>query len=244
MASRLQKIGFKVAHLRRNFRNAKPIYELAHLIAECNFDVKKIVDVYSKTFLNKKNSIQDLEFDIHHANFPKCIYLDDEVSSSYDEPHYQNQLISTLSTEYKHIIMSECINEGKNPEDLLILVPDTIGEEITALRLALKSINLDTGIGYIDYVEKGSRKHIAPEGKIRIVTFHSSRGLEAANVVVIGIEKLLQLGRTTGIDPSRLGYIIISRAIFNLIICLRSSKKTMITNFIESAVSHINVNYG
>ena len=244
ISSRLQNIGFKVANLRRNFRNAKPIYELAHLISECNFDETKIVEIYSKTFLNKKNVAQDLEFDIYEANFPRCIYLDDKVSSSYDEPDYKNQIINRLSSEYENIITHECTGEGKNPEDLLILVPDTVGEEIIALRLALKRVHTSKGIGYIDYVEKNSRKHIAPEGKIRAVTFHSSRGLEASTVLILGIEKLQQLHRTTGIDPSRLGYIIVSRAIFNLIICLRPSKKTAVTDFIESAVSHINVNYG
>jgi len=99
-------------------------------------------------------------------------------------------------------------------------------------------------IDYIDYVDKSSRKFIAPDGKIRVVTFHSSRGLEASNVLILGIEKLQQLSRFTKVEPSRLGYIAISRAIFNLVICFRSSKKNKLTEFIEDAVSHININYG
>lgn len=242
--SRLLVSNFKSANLRRNFRNAKPIYELAHLISECNFDSKRIVDVYSKTFLNKKNTAQDMEFEISQANTPLCVHISDELETSYDEPGYQNELVNRLAHEYRNIILEHFLNSNQNPSDLLILVPDTVGDEIVALRVALDKIYAELKIDYIDYVDKASRKFIAPDGKIRVVTFHSSRGLEAANVLILGIEKLQQLSRFTKVEPSRLGYIAISRAIFNLVICLRSSKKNDLTEFVEDAVSHINVNYG
>ena len=131
----------------------------------------------------------------------------------------------------------------QDPSDLLILVPDTIGDEIVALRKALKNIFINQNIDCIDYVDKTKRKHIAPEGKIRIVTFHSSRGLEAANVILFGIERLQVLSKKTSIDAMRLGYIGVSRAIFNLTICIRSNKRNLITDFIEKAISHISTNY-
>jgi hypothetical protein len=242
--AQLQLSTYKSANLRRNFRNAKPIYELAHLISECDFDLKRINDVYSKTFLNKKNIVQDIEFEISQANIPLCLYINDELQTSYDEPGYQHELLNKLAHEYQNIIIEHFLNSNQNPSDLLILVPDTVGDEITALRAALSKIYSELQIDYIDYVDKSSRKYIAPEGKIRVVTFHSSRGLEASNVLILGIEKLQQLSRFTKVEPSRLGYIAISRAIFNLVICFRSSKKNALTKFIEDAVSHINVNYG
>lgn len=243
-ASQFQVSNYKSVNLRRNFRNAKPIYELAHLIAECSFDSRRIIDIYSKTFLNKKNGIQDIEFDISQANIPSCVYINDELETSYDEPGFHNELIDRLANEYQNIILEHFLNTNQNPSDLLILVPDTVGDEITALRVALEIIYSELQIDYIDYVDKSSRKFIAPDGKIRIVTFHSSRGLEASNVLILGIEKLQQLSRFTKVEPSRLGYIAISRAIFNLVICFRSSKKNKLTEFIENAVSHININYG
>ena len=243
-ATELQFPNYKLANLRRNFRNAKPIYELAHLVYECSFDSKKIADVYSKAFLNKKSTAHDMDFEISQANIPLCLYINDELEISYDEPEFQSELLYKLAHEYQSIIFEHFLNSNQNPSDLLILVPDTVGEEIAALRVALDKIYSDLKIGYIDYVDKSSRKYIAPEGKIRVVTFHSSRGLEATNVLILGIEKLLQLSRSTKVDPSRLGYIAISRAIFNLVICIRASKKNVLTEFVEDAVSHINTNYG
>ena len=242
--SQFQLLNFKSANLRRNFRNAKPIYELAHLISECSFDSKKIIDVYSKTFLNKKNTLHDIEFEISQANIPLCVHINDELETSYDEPGFKNELINRLASEYQNLILQQFLNSDQNPSDLLILVPDTVGDEITALRVALEKIYSELQVDYIDYVDKSSRKFIAPDGKIRVVTFHSSRGLEASNVLILGIEKLQQLSRFTKVEPSRLGYIAISRAIFNLVICFRSSKKNTVTDFIEDAVSHININYG
>ena len=237
---------FKIANLRRNFRNAKPIYELVHLIYECGFDSKKIPSVYTKNFLTKKNSSTELDlvFDISDAKFPSLLYIDDDINLQYDQPYYHEQLIQKLATEYGNLILSQFNLNDHKSNDILILVPDTTGDDIRAVRIALKNLYENQYIGFIDYVEKKSRKYIAPEGKLRIVTFHSSRGLEASKVLIFGIEKLQLLSRVTGGDLNNLGYITISRAIFDLTVCIRSNKTNQVTKFIEDAMTYIISNYG
>lgn len=236
--------GFKTLNLRRNFRNAKPIYELAYLVYECNFDSKRIGDKFSSAFINKKNSTHELEFDISEPKFPRLLYIDDDLDIQYDNPTYQGKLIDKLAFEYKNVILDQLKEHDQDPAEILILVPDTVGDEITALRMALKNIRDTYNVDYIDYVDKKTRRHIAPIGKMRVVTFHSSRGLESSRVIIFGIERLDFLNRVTKVDPSRLGYISISRAIFDLTICIRSQRKNYITDFIENSVSYINLNYG
>lgn len=245
LADRLKKQHYKVFNLRRNFRNARPIYELAHLVYEAEFASEKISDVYKKHFLNKKNEQQDIEFDISDAKFPKLTYIDDDIDLDFDAPGYKAKLVEKLSAEYERVIFSEysAMSDGSDPSDLLILVPDTYGDEVTAVRCALEKLGIIQGIQYIDYVDKSNRKQIAPSSKIRLVTFHSSRGLEASSVIVLGAEKLASLGRTVNVNPAKLAYITLSRAIFNLNICIRSNRQNVITNFLEQALTHIQENY-
>lgn len=241
----LKKEQYKVFNLRRNFRNARPIYELAHLVYETEFSSEKIQDVYKKHFLNKKNEQQDIEFDISDAKFPKLTYINDDVDLEFDEPEYKTKLVAKLAIEYERVISSEysAMSDEADPSDLLILVPDTYGDEVVAVRCALDRLGIKEGIQYIDYVDKNKRKQIAPSSKIRLVTFHSSRGLEASNVIVFGAEKLASLSRTVNVNPAKLAYITLSRAIFNLNICVRSNRQNVITIFLEKALTHIQENY-
>jgi hypothetical protein len=242
LKSKLTESGYKVLNLRRNFRNAKPIYQLAHLVYECAFEAKKISEVYNKTFLHKKAEIQEIEFDINEANYPKIVYVDDDVQSEIDEPTYRKDTTDKLASEYERLILGELLSFDEII-DLLILVPDTVGDEVFCARIALDRIYKSNGIDYLDYVEKNNRKQIAPSGKIRLVTFHSCRGLEGTTVIIFGLEKLASLGRNSGLDPAKLGYIALSRAIFKLVICVRKNRQNKFTEFVSQALAYIQSNF-
>lgn len=223
----------EIKSLRRNFRNSKKIYQLSELILESKFDSSKIPAIFERRF--KKNKFQDEErviFDIDNQNSAVIHYIsDDELS--FDTPNFKERLDELMVAQYEELICSELLRLGENnPLDLLLLVPETEREEVLWVRKALQNIEINKKIGYLDYVVFENRKLIAPERKIRLVTFHSSRGLEATNVVIFGIEKL-KLFKEIG---PKIGFIATSRAILNLTFCSRSSRKNHINEFIENAV--------
>jgi|694.fasta_scaffold114093_2 hypothetical protein len=218
--------------LRRNFRNSKKIYQLAELILEANFDSSKIPAIYLKRFKKKKKPENDeIIFDIDNENIAAINYINDDIN--YDSSNYLFELNDLMVNQYEELISSELLRLGdNNPIDLLILVPETNRDEVIWVRQALERIESNTKIGYLDYVATTNRKLIAPANKIRLVTFHSSRGLEATNVLILGIEKLKMFKESA----NRLGFITSSRAILNLTFCSRSSRKNHINQFIEDSI--------
>jgi hypothetical protein len=63
--------------------------------------------------------------------------------------------------------------------------------------------------------------------------------LEAATVIVLDIERIASICNKLKIDPANLGYIILSRAIFNLTIVLRNKMKNQISHFIIAATEKL-----
>lgn len=231
---------YQVITLRRNFRNTKPIFQLAHLAYECNFDENNIYDVYKSAFVRKKTQPLELEFEIPKGSYPELKFIDESIDIDFLDPLYKARKIEKLSQEYQRIIEDtlNSIISISNPIDLLILVPETIGDEVTSARKALGRINDSRGIGFLDYVDPENRSSIPCESKIRLVTFHSCRGLEAVHTIVFGVEKLYSIPSYKDV-MNKLAYVVFSRAILGLTICIRREAQNRITKFIEGAVLHI-----
>lgn len=233
----------KTFNLSRNFRNVKPVYELAHLFYECEINSNRIGSVFDKRFKNRTNKTQEIEFDILGSQLPTLSYILDDVD--YEDPDYRRILTELVVRQYEDLISAELAKFGNesSPSDLLILVPEIDGDEVKWARSALSNIEKKMGVGFIDYVIQENRKKIAPKDKIRLVTYHSCRGLEGVSVLVFGIEKISMFDKVSKKISPKLGYIALSRAIFNLSICVRASKRNSITEFIENSIAYIKDNH-
>lgn len=222
-------------NLRKNYRNIKAVFDLSNIFFECKIDEPQI-DKYFEKYQNK-NFIDDLEFELKDKKIPKLVYLNDELDVAPAEKNYSYARNKILTSEYIKIIESEI---DKNNSDILILVPSKLDNELIPIREALAEIYQKKGIAFIDYCEDDNRTCIAPANTIRLCTFHSARGLEAATAIIIDIEKISSISNKLNIDPANLGYIILSRAIFNLTIVLRNKMKNQISHFIISATEKLN----
>ena len=82
----------------------------------------------------------------------------------------------------------------------------------------------------------------APTGSVlgyQLHTFHSSRGLEGNRIVIFGIEHLRGLSKQIGVDLGKLGYVVLSRSLFETVIAVRRSTHSDIVTFIETALGTV-----
>lgn len=225
--------------LRRNFRNTKPVFMLAKIAYEAKMNAGKIATEVIR-FTGKSSVKAEIPlFEREAGSLPKIINLDETTPSDYPErlpmDWYHNRILS----EYKRIITQQTQNlaEGGTLIDILLLVPDAHGAERLWATEALKEL----GVEYIDYTQEKNRRNIAPPGKVRLCTFHSSRGLEAQHVIIFGIEHLENVATKTSTEMANIAYIILSRANFDCVIVVRRSVPTAIVAFIESTLRALHV---
>lgn len=223
---------------RRNFRNTLPNFMFSRIF----YDAFPKLDKISSTLANFKNKQLDLDFDRANGGLPKRIFIDESTLPDMLDPCYpafQNELMTQACLD---IIKDEYENfkDKHQPIDLLILVPDTKSTYHDWVIAALYKFKLDTGIGFIDYTNEDLRRVVAETGKLRITTFHSSRGLEGARVIIFGLEQLPMLSRRINFNINKLAYIVLSRAVFDTTLVMRNLSNSEISKFIEMALYEIN----
>jgi hypothetical protein len=103
----------------------------------------------------------------------------------------------------------------------------------------LKELNVD----FIDYTIEENRRLDYLINQVRIVSFHSCRGIEANFSLILGFEELFDLSEKAKCDYHKLGYIILSRAKYETYIFIDESKKVLeasrFLNYSNSIYSHI-----
>lgn len=229
----LKKQGARQSTLRRNFRNPKIVFQLAYMFSQCASDSSKIA-----TALRRFDSAHDghplVEFDRMSFALPRIEGINEVALSNPEFSEHEDE----ISDQCLGIIEGELENlrDNQEPIDLLVLVPDSTSVVHDHVRLALDKMQKRKIVGYIDYTEDKFRRFIAPNEKIRFCTFHSSRGLEAARVVVFGIERIKKIGEDLNFDFKKLGFIVLSRSIFDCLIVRRSYDQE-ITPFLEKCVA-------
>jgi hypothetical protein len=230
---------FKTIELKRNFRNAPPIYKLAHLVLDCAFDVKKLDSSYEKTFARRKRSDAEVEFEIQENRYPNCFYVDD-LSIDIASDTYKADRDILIVHRYADVIRDAL---SRMPPDLprrelLLLVP-TGGEEANYVRDALDLVKVeDPSAAWIDYVKDDMRGSSSPEQMIRIVSYHSSRGLDAFSTVVFGIDSI-HSSCPPRLAPEKLAHIVLSRSIFETTIVFRTARSGIVSEFLSSALEYL-----
>jgi hypothetical protein len=226
--------------LNRNFRNTAPVGRLAHVFYEAALDKKKIPNVL-KRFVPKTTADHEqmLLFERPEGHPPSLINIDESnLENAIDnEGGISAVYFRAVVDEYRRIIEGQLgqLSTEERHLDLLILVPKQKCLERTCALEAIKEL----GVSYIDYTEDDYRRYIAQPDMVRLCTFHSARGIEGRRVIILGIEHLESLSQELGISLNNLGYITLSRAIFECMICVRPTVDSRVYEFIETTVNEL-----
>jgi len=142
-----------------------------------------------------------------------------------------------MVSEYVRLLRQQLdrLAGDERPLDLLILVPSVEGMEQA---WALEALN-KLGVPFIDYTADVNRRDIAQPEMVRLCTFHSARGIEGVRVVVFGFERIEQVSDQVGVDFAKLGYIALSRSLFELVIAVRKGIGTNVIRFLEAVLNQL-----
>ena len=226
----LARSGAKLTRLNRNFRNAPQVFKVAYCFAEAAFSDQKAV-----TAANKLSRNAPVVFE--GASGILRVQSLDERDLDYDSPAINEDIACLLGAAVEEELDSLAGRE--EPIDLLVLVPDTGSVALEQMKLALRLVKQRRGVDHIDYTQDDMRRAIPPNEKIRLCTFHSSRGLEAARVLIYGIERIEYLADRVDADFRKLGFIILSRAKADTLVIRRLFDATA-APFIEKSVVAVN----
>tara|TARA_B110000285_G_C15142247_1_gene631740 strand:- start:5844 stop:7994 length:2151 start_codon:yes stop_codon:yes gene_type:complete len=206
---------------KRIYRNKTRTFLYAHSFLEHYPEAQQTID-----FISKNESKQDLtlEFERSLGNFPYIIKRN------------KSQIKSSLKRTIEHCI-KENAKYSLGVSGILIVVPWAHSNRHTKLssyrNVAVEVLN-ELNIDYLDYTDNENRRLDYLINQIRIVSFHSCRGIEANFTIILGFEELWYLSEKANCDYHKLGYIILSRAKYETYIFIDEEKRTKnATKFLE-----------
>jgi hypothetical protein len=226
-----ERAGARQVALRRNFRNPRPIYYVAHAFFEAFPNrVERLRAVFERICVQED---QQIAFDRKEGGTTRVINLQEpaDQDSVTQAQHMSDQYYEVIREEY------EALKSDPNatPIDLLILVPDTRGSNCEWARDALTRLcGENAGLAFIDYTREAARRASARNNQVRLCTFHSSRGLEGSRVVIFGFELIGDLAERVNVDVRNLAFVVLSRAVFETVIAIRSVVSRDTTQFLKS----------
>jgi len=185
-------------------------------------------------FIKKNEKKTDLTFEFARdpGNFPYLLVKENE---------------SKLYRKFVKAI-NYCLDQNKEfglgASSILIIVPykyNPKNKENNLYRnIAIKALN-EIKQDFIDYTIDDNRRLDYRLNQVRIVSYHSSRGLESNFSIVLGFEELKKLSENSNCDYHKLGYIILSRAKYETYLFIDNSKPE--NNFSESFINYTDIIY-
>jgi superfamily I DNA and RNA helicase len=124
-----------------------------------------------------------------------------------------------------------CLEQNKDfglgASSILIIVPYKYNpknrENNHYRNIVIKALN-EIKQDFIDYTIDENRRLDYRLNQVRIVSYHSSRGLESNFSIVLGFEELKRLADNSNCDYHKLGYIILSRAKYETYVFIDNDK--------------------
>jgi hypothetical protein len=215
---------------KRIYRNKTRTFLFAHSFLDYYPETSLAIDFIIKNEAKKDSTI---EFDRNLGNFPFVIKRN------------ENTMRDALRKAIQHCL-KENKNHGLGESGILIVVPWKFSKKFPKYSFyrnmavsLLKELNVD----FIDYTIEENRRLDYLINQVRIVSFHSCRGIEANFSLILGFEELFDLSEKAKCDYHKLGYIILSRAKYETYIFIDESKKVLeasrFLNYSNSIYSHI-----
>ena len=188
-----------VKQKKRIYRNKTRTFLFAHAFLDHFPESKSAIDFILK---NEAKKDPTLEFERNLGNFPFIISRSKEL------------IESSLKKTIIH-----CLEENKasalGESGILIIVPWRFNPKFPELafyrNIAVKVLN-ELKLDFIDYTIEENRRLDYLINQVRIVSYHSCRGIEANFSLILGFEELFNLSIKANCDYHKLGYIILSRA--------------------------------
>lgn len=227
--------------LRRNFRNTKESFRAAYVAHLSQLDREKIKSSAKRFVHDFSGQDQGLDFERTEGRYPILEPVDMESLSGEDPSSvfYAEEEIEVLVARYKQILREqiEFLKERHRPIDLLLLVPTKNCVEARAVRKALEELEQR----FIDLTDETLRRATVSATSVRLCTFHSARGIEGYRVVIFGLSLLPRLCKQIGLDkPQNLLYVILTRAVFETIIAVRSDEwNNDIVVLVQEIIAHL-----
>jgi cold shock CspA family protein len=241
-----------IENLRRVFRTPKADFYVAQCTYEQSPEIASIGDWLERHPFHVVDSVPEPVDDPQFAlDLGDLDFVDDDFDRLGTAPTLSNMpvLAETLSAAayrdevvktYAALIAEELdlLQRIDAPGDLAILVPRTnkwsaMGERVCdALRLI--------GADYLDQVDDShAKRRPLPANTVRVVTYHSARGLEASRVMLLGLE---ELGRKVGGTEQRiqnLAYVALSRAKHGTRIVVAAERTGPHLDFVKALVGRL-----
>ena len=218
-----------------------------HLVARCTHEVSPELDGVAG-FLARHPVVENqMTLDLGGEEFDRL----GEPTALVNLPALPDELTVAeyrdgMVRSYAAIIREELalLEKLGAPGDLAILVPKphahqqrgTSGDYLG--RRVAQALDI-VGCPYIDQVDSDARRSIRPEGAVRIVTYHSSRGIEASRVLILGFE---ELGRSMGGPLPRqrnLAYVALTRAKFGCRVGVSAARTGPHLDFLQVAAGAV-----
>ncbi len=225
--------------LLRVFRNPRSVFQLATLAFEAELRPDRIERAFSRFQRGAAGQAAQLTFERGPGDLPRMAAIDDSSLAALagNPERCATEQAELMTREYAGIIRREVEELGheRHPLDLLLLVPS---RKSTHYPWVIEALKVE-GLGYIDYTDDSQRRHLPAPGTIRLCTYHSSRGTEGHRVILFGIEQLRKLAEYVHVDAHRLAYIVLSRAVMQLVIPYRKSAESPVSRFVQDAMACI-----
>ena len=236
--------GAKRAHrLKRVYRSGRA----DHLVARCAHEVSPALDDVAG-FMARHPVVEDqMTLDLGGEEFdrlgePPALVNLPELPDELSVAEYRDAMVRA----YARLITEELelLDRIGSPGDLAILVPKPHAHQQRGssgdylAQRVIQALEL-VGCQYIDQVDTDARRSLRPEGAVRLVTYHSSRGVEAARVLILGFE---ELGRSMGGPLARqrnLAYITLTRAKFGCRVAVSAARTGPHLDFVQAAVGAV-----
>ena len=225
-------------NLRRVFRNTLPIFQLSQIFYEAAPDLSKIGKILARFKKSESSRQQEFDFDRSDGSMPTVRCVDDRELEAIqeDEPWLPEEQTRVMVTAYEELIRDQLgrLQSDQRPIDLLVLVPDENSLEAVWARQALYSIEVE----FTDYTVNECRRDVAKANAVRLCTFHSARGIEGHRVVVFGFDRVDKVG-SKEVAFNSLGYVALSRAVFDCTVAFRYLSNSPIKLFVERTIQQI-----
>lgn len=201
--------------LRRNFRNSRKVFLGAVLFHRCYGFKNRTVSNELEKMTRSGDTQLEMKFDRDSLGSLNIELIGEEGLPDRSDSFFPMAQEELMVDSYFRLIKSvfDCLSADDSPIDLLVLVPGPSGLTTDWTKLALQRFKAETGIGFNDLCDENNRRITYDAEKVRLCTFHSSRGLEAASVVVFGFDRLEEMAKKFKFSANNLGYIVLSRAI-------------------------------
>lgn len=229
----------KMEQLRRVFRTARTDFLVAQCLHELSPDRDRI-DAWLAGKMPSASDATQLSLDLTE-DFERPGQVPHLVNLRGDPVTAGKGWREAVVAEYGRVIQEELrrLEVLGSPHDLAILVPGPPSGRRTEAAWVVDALK-QLDVPFLDQADEEQRRQLLHRETVRVVTYHSARGIEAGRCLVFGFEALDRMGPE--VRQRNLGYIALSRARHGTTIALSPYASGAHVDFLKTVVTRITTN--